>query len=277
MNYNIPPPSLPPPQPFYNFDWMLSKFLAQRPKQLATTIDVTKQELLAVSTQLQSLRCEYDWLQSQIKTIPAEDWQTSIDHLERGRIEAANRLATTATELVRRRVARRQKRKRHAAATTQRFSRIRSEQRLKRAETNQRIDAWQSDRIEQLAVAKQKAADAERVTQILANVTKRMVEAQRQLDTLTALIELRRARRAQAVGRRSEDGASDRAFVESIDRLRAVWRDALANYEREADQLRQCVEPNAETKVEAWRRVLFGAGSRDLVKRSSADELWSIR
>lgn len=283
MNYNLPPPPLPT-KPFYNFDWMLSQFLAQRiqPSSLAQTNTIRpapsiKENLCDVYIQIQSLRTEYERLRSNdIGKIPPLDWQHSIDGIQQ-QCNAVQTSVAAITPLAASRRRRRSKRKRHAAITREKYLQFHTEQLRHRAQLHRRIDEWQRNRIEQLAVSKQAELDAERVALILANVTKRTAEAQRHLDTLGELINLRRVRRAQAIGRSSEESASDRAFVEAIDRLRAVWRDALANYEREADELRRCVEPNVGAKVETWQRVLFGAGSRDLVKRSEATTIASVR
>lgn len=132
-----------------------------------------------------------------------------------------------------------------------------------RQKLHQQIDAWQSKQISNEIKRKEMQQNSKRVPEILGGVTKKKLEAKKYLAVLDSLIDLRHARCVQS-GKMPKIG--ENFFIERINRLKAVWIDALENYENDENELKKFLDTNEQTIECDWNRVLFNVGNSGNVK-----------
>lgn len=280
-----------------HFEWCIQQFITkvntrndtltvQAPNpNTASPLSAVKRNLIKASSAISVLRTDYNRLEDQIHTMNTVDWDTSISSIAERRLYLQNKLKSIPVDAVKAKLSKRLKKRR-------RLQRIQVERKqtaanvlTRREELHKRIDVWQKQRHLEDAARKQAQSDSERIPQVLSIVNKKQSDARKQLDLLDALIELRRVRSVQATGTGAKTSESDeRRFVQEIDKLKAVWLDALQNYEREGAELRLCIAPSQESIREDWQRVLFGAdGRKDVLFRmlkrgqTKADALVDVR
>lgn len=295
--FQVPNYASPNNQHSIPFEWCIQQFITKVNSRNDTpdvptlnsnttpSLSAVKRNLIDASSTIIALRNDHNRLQDQIHTMTTVDWDTSITNMAERRLHLQHLLNSIPVASVQAKHSKRLKKCR-------RLQRIRADRQqtaanilTQRQELHKQIDAWQKRRHLEDAARKQTQSDTERIPQILSIVNKKQSDARKQIDLLDALIELRRVRSVQATGTGAKTSESEeRLFVLEIDKLKAIWMDALQNYEREGDELRLCVAPSQESIRADWHRVLFGAdGGKDLLFRmlkrgqTRADALVDVR
>lgn len=295
--FQVPNYAPPNNQHSVHFEWCIQQFITKVNsrddipliKELISStpppLSTVKRNLIDASSAISALRTDHNRLQDQINTMTTVDWDTSIYNMAQRRLQLQNLLNSIPVASVQAKHSKRLKKRR-------RLRRIQADRQqtavkvlAQRQELHKKINAWQNQRHLEDADRKQIQSDAERIPQVLSIVNKKQSDARKQIDLLDALVELRRVRSVQATGAGAKPSESEeRQFVLEIDKLKAIWMDALQNYDREADELRLCVAPSQDSIREDWHRVLFGAdGRKDLLFRmlkrgqTRADALVDVR
>lgn len=128
-----------------------------------------------------------------------------------------------------------------------------------RQDLHKKIDLWQLKSIaDDKMKIEEKQQNSKRVPQVLGGVAKKKLEAKKYLDVLDSLIDLRRARLVQS-GKIQSIG--ENYFIERINRLKAVWIDALQNYDNDEDELKKILNNNKQSIECEWNRALFNVAA----------------
>lgn len=201
-------------------------------------------------------------------------WREKWDHVKKVQAEVNNHLdklhnpatldALRLTLLKRSNKRLRQRRQRIAQKEAVRESRTRRQQ------LHKKIDTWLKNMQEVVEDAKREESLKHEADQVLAEVTRKKSEAQRQINMLAALQKLRRIRAQIATNRGQHmDTESGLRFTRVTDHLVKLWEDQLKGYDVEEQGLRAMLDAAVveRTKSEIsqdkqilaeWETLLFG-------------------
>jgi len=206
---------------------------------------------------IDEIKQETQQLHLKIDQLPEQEWLTSIEHMQRKQLELQlltekykcpnlrDAIHQKASKLAKKRL---NIRKRKEA--TRQFKKQSEEQRVaKHAE----IDEWQHHQQQESFEHRRKADDSKCAQHILDAMVRKKLEATQYIKLLDSLVELRRVRSIQS----GRNDTGQKEFVAKIERLRNVWADAKLNYEIEARELQNHVNPNGSLEDE-WCQALFG-------------------
>ncbi|PNF28942.1 hypothetical protein B7P43_G15266 [Cryptotermes secundus] len=201
-------------------------------------------------------------------------WREKWDHVKKVQAQVSNHLdklhnpetldALRLTLLKRSKKRLRQRRQRAAHKEAVRQSHTRRQQ------LHKKIDTWLENMQEVVEDAKREESLKHEADQVLAEVTRKKSEAQRQVNMLTALQKLRRIRAQIATNRGQRiDAESGLRFTRVTDHLVKLWEDQLKGYDVEEQGLRAMLDAAVveRTKSEIsqdkqilaeWETLLFG-------------------
>lgn len=134
-----------------------------------------------------------------------------------------------------------------------------------RKSKHEKIDRWLSAQDQKIHDAKRRAANEQRVEEILAGVKRRKSEAEKNSKSIELLKKLHRIRRRQ----KNLDENYEHKVVAELDELSGQWRSFLLIYEKEESDIRKFMQK--DSVFEAWNEALFGGGEPVQERRNLKD------
>ncbi|XP_026758561.2 inner centromere protein isoform X2 [Galleria mellonella] len=278
--YNVPPVTQPPVHLHETDQELLTRFESKiktensKPKN---TISISKMrdDIYQMVLNLDDIKNKKRYLADNLKILSEEEWQKRMIEIEQCKVNVNKMLAYINNmhfDTLRKFIAKR-------SAKRLRLKRLRLERKKEKEETIKKLEE-KSRKIDEnlqkikddIIKVKQEEEAKLQADMVLKEVLRKKSDAKKCLAKLDALVKLRKARQNTAKGRGatvSEKEAQD--FINSINKLKFLWTQKLASYEKEEielrDKLKQDTEQNelgnvrAEQTVEnlfKWREYLFG-------------------
>lgn len=252
------------------FAQKLQTFLATRnanklieKSKMKLNLQQIKIDLSNAHKMLENLKEQSNLMQTEIST--NLDYTHQIVEIERQKMEIQKclnfyerpEIRIKIKQCIKQRQAKRQRMKRNKEKTAQNIDRKQIEKHRKFL--HDRIDRWQRDQIANEMKRKQNQRTIEKVPQIFGNVLKKKSEAKRYIALIDSMIELRRVRKIQA----GKNDLGEKHFVTEMNKLKAVWSDALLTYkDNELELKKNFIESENLSVDRAWMQVLFGVDEK---------------
>ncbi|XP_059062094.1 inner centromere protein-like [Achroia grisella] len=298
FRHNYPPPNYipgPPPPPLYyippiahpNADTpetdqeFITKFELKtttnnsESKQKSTSISKVRDDINNIVLSVDIIKSKEKYLADNLKTLSDDEWQSRVEEIEQCKASINNSLSNinnlhmdTLKKVITKRIAKRL-----------RLKRLRLERKKEKGDTIRRLEE-KSRKIDEnlqkikddILKVKQEVEAKLQADMVLKEVIRKKSDAKKCLAKLDALVKLRKARQNTAKGRGahvSEKEAEE--FINSIEKLKSLWVEKLAAYDKEEmelrDKLQQDSQQNELSNVRAehivenlsmWRECLFG-------------------
>ncbi|XP_021913425.1 programmed cell death protein 7-like isoform X1 [Zootermopsis nevadensis] len=225
-------------------------------------------------TNVEDLRSQQKELETQCHDLSPVCWREKWDHVREIQVQISNCLDTLcdseSVDALRINLLKRSKKRQRERRRRALHREAAKESRARRQHLHRHIDTWLKNMQEVVEEAKREESLKHEADQVLAEVTRKKSEAQRQINMLAALQKLRHIR-AQIVTNRGQhvDAESGLRFARVTEHLAKLWQDQLKGYDVEEQGLRVMLDAAVveRTKSEVsqdkqilaeWETLLFG-------------------
>lgn len=248
--------------------------------QQMISINKTRNELKNVLKYLKLLKESEDQLKDNLTTASNQEWikkLSEINLLQQNITKSLEAYKNPSTILKLQQLTQQRKRKRLRIKKRNKLLKEQKQLAIKnRKKLHQKIDSWLKNEKEKILNSQKSEYAAKRTELVLSSVTKKKSDAMRYLNVLKSLKELRKARSSVAQSVRG----GEVAFEETINRLEAVWNDALTEYDNEENDLQLLLDTKYKPIEEQWKEVLFNISSKRVscsIPEKSFEEFLEIR